>query len=142
MRSLPFLFLGISIPLFLAPPVLAAESTDMRISPRAFQCQQYEYAELDAMQKGELQGAFCSYVLGADQASKRNDLTKEKYADQPAILAPLLGDYIRFSENCSRGMEKTMDILSRKFSSQAPDCKPVIEKFEIAIAKRKAALSN
>lgn len=109
-----------------ATTALAQE--EVKFSARAFQCQAYEFAELDSMSRGELQGAYCSYSIGADRASKRNATVKEKYKEQPRILAGLLGDHVRFLEGCAQGLSKTQDLLSRKFAGPAPDCKPMAEK--------------
>jgi hypothetical protein len=115
----------------------ATPLSDLNFSGRAFQCESYEFAEIDSMSRDELQGAYCSYVIGSKRASKRNEETKEKYRDQPRILSALLGDHIQFLERCSQGMNKTSDLFSRKFHAPAPDCAAMAEKVDGIMEKRK-----
>lgn len=113
-----------------------AEPSDLKFSPRAFQCEAYEFAELESMQRAELEGMYCSYSIGAARLSRRNDETKVKYADQPQILAALLGDNIRLQDQCVRGMAKVQDLIARKYTTFAPNCSPMAEKIETALAKQ------
>lgn len=116
----------------------AEAASDLPFSMRAFQCEQFEFAELDSMPAAELKGAFCSYAIGSDQSSKRAAIMKEKYKDNPAIRGALLGDHITLLQQCTRGMEKTLDVLKRKFSEQPADCKPMTAMIEARMDKAKA----
>lgn len=132
----PTLFAAVAI---LAGPYFAAMADDAvypKLSIRAFQCQPYEYAEINDMSRAELDGAYCGYIAGGDFAKSRADLNREKYKEQPNTIAALLGDYVRQSERCTQGLEKVSDSLSRKFSASPPDCKAALAKLEEA--RRKA----
>ncbi|MCA1857425.1 hypothetical protein LE190_16045 [Massilia oculi] len=104
-------------------PAFAVESPEeLRFSARAFQCQSLEFAEIDAMPAIELQGAFCSYDLGAKRSSKRMAEAKEKYQGNHVVISGLLSDHIRTLGQCTAGMEKVSDTLRRKHAAKPADC--------------------
>jgi hypothetical protein len=123
----------------LASVAIAAEPVVPKLSIRAMQCQPYEYAELNAMPRRELEGAFCGYVAGFDALKKQVDLSREQYQEQPGVLAALRGDFIQQSQRCTQGIEKTADLLSRKFSATVPDCTASLADLEEA---RRASIDH
>ena len=122
--------------------ISAEASSALPFSIRAFQCEQYEFAELDSMPAPELKGAFCSYAAGSDRSKKQAAAMTEKYKDNPTVRSALLGDHIALLQQCTKGMEKVLDTLRRKFAEQPSECAPMISMIESRMAKAKAASTD
>lgn len=92
------------------------------LSLRGIQCEAFEFGELDSMKIGELAGLYCSYGQGSSRALDSARKLGEKYPDEPRIRATLLGEGIRTSERCTRGMAKASDVFKRRFQGEKVDC--------------------
>ncbi len=88
------------------------------------------------MPREELSGAYCSYSIGATQATKRADIAKEKHKNNSTVLMGLIEDHVKFLEQCAQGLEKTSAILKRKYKQSTNDCASMTEKFENSLNKR------
>lgn len=138
------LFLLGIVAAFVAAQASAATtpSEELIFSAHAFECQPFEFAELDSMPKEELQGAYCSYAVGAKQSSKRADLAKEKHKNNSTVLVGLIEDHVKFLDQCAQGMVKTSALLKRKYKQSTNDCTPMTEKLEAALSKSSSAAQN
>jgi len=103
---------------------------ELVFSSRAFQCQPFEFAEVDSMPVLELQGAFCSYDLGAKRSSKRTAEAKEKYQGNHVVISGFLSEHIRTLGQCASGMEKVADTLRRKHAQKPADCAQMHQELE------------
>lgn len=114
----------------------------LKLNARAFgECSPMEYSEIDSMPREELEGLYCSYVIGSDTMHKISNASVEKASD-PRIRAALLGDSVRNLERCGSGMAKAISAFNRKHPGEKPDCtemKAQIDANREAYRKKKEA---
>ena len=122
-------------------PAAPAKRADLKLNPRAFECAPMEYSEIDSMPREELEGLYCSYVVGSDVMHKISNASVERASD-PRVKAALLGDSVRNLERCTSGMAKAIAAFNRKHPGEKPDCtemKAQVEANREAYRKKKEA---
>lgn len=92
------------------------------LSIRGVECEAFEFGELDSMKIGELAGLYCSYGQGSSRALDSARKLGEQYPDSPRVRSSLLGEGIRSSERCTRGMARASDVLRRRLQGEKVDC--------------------
>jgi hypothetical protein len=95
---------------------------------RAFECQRFEFSELDSLSKTDLEAAICSIDAGYRMSNESSDAFIAKQSD-PRIKAVLLQRQIGKMEQCRSERTKASDLFLRKFPNDTLDCSKLPGKF-------------
>jgi hypothetical protein len=97
-------------------------AADLPFSDRAWQCEAYKSSELNSMSQLELEGAYCTYRASIRVEAKREVEYKMGYAKHPENFEEALKFSRRLQQQCTREINKTINVLSRRFPGSTPDC--------------------
>jgi len=100
----------------------------LMVNFRAYECQKFEFSELDSFDRSNLEAAICSFDAGNRMSTESSDAFIAKQSD-PRIKAGLLQRQIGKMEQCRNERTKAFDLFTRKFPDAMPDCTKLPGKF-------------
>lgn len=95
---------------------------DLKLNIRAIQCAKFDFAELNIMDKNELESVYCSYIAGDFMSEITTDTQRKKYVNDPNMLLYIEKNRVNELNKCLEQQPQINDILERKFKGQKFDC--------------------
>lgn len=97
------------------------EPTQLKLNGRAFNCEAFEFSEIDSWKKNELESASCSFQLAIDVDEQT---TKKLMAQQndARVNVYLAQKNVNTLEKCSTNRSKIDALLDRKYPGTKLDC--------------------
>ena len=107
--------------LFISFNTLANES-NLLVNSRAVQCKKIDFAELNTVDKNELESIYCGYIVGELVSEATIKAQEVKYANDPKMQVYLAEARINELMQCTAPKTEIIDILNRKFKGQRFEC--------------------
>lgn len=97
------------------------EPAQLKLNGRAFNCEAFEFSEIDSWKKHELESASCSFQLAIDVDEQT---TKKLMAQQndPRVNVYLAQKNVNTLEKCSANRSKIDGLLDKKYPGTKLDC--------------------
>jgi len=103
-----------------AEPVITKkveQESPLVLNLRGMKCEQYEFTELDQLNKNELVSLYCSYGVGIEISEK-----SQPVADTNIAKRAHLESQIRVLETCSPQRFRLAQLIQKKYPDTKPDC--------------------
>lgn len=102
-------------------PATAQKPKVLMLNMRAFECQPFEFSELDSMSKEDLEATVCSVNRGNDAYNSINRAGVDNQAN-PQVKIALMRQGLSHMQQCREAYTKTSDLFLRKFHGESMDC--------------------